>query len=82
MADAEHALPLALQRASEALILMQEKSFFQRKLSCKLCKSVVKCDHHHQTRCCFNMEVITPPPPPLPLLSPILSCFALQGEFD
>lgn len=29
MADAEHALPLALQRASEALILMQEKSFFK-----------------------------------------------------
>lgn len=32
MADAEHALPLALQRASEALILMQEKKFFLKKV--------------------------------------------------
>lgn len=32
MANAEHSLPLALHRASEALILMQEKSFFLKKV--------------------------------------------------
>lgn len=62
MANTEHAPPPPFFKESLRLwFWCKKKVFFFRKLSCKLCKSVVKCDHHHQ--CCFNMEVITPPPP-------------------